>query len=113
MTLPAPAWRNRPGRDLIVTLAILYLVLAGSAFYFARDLIGSLTSPLLLAMSLPVGLLHSALTFNPMTIVGLLTPVALFVVMVLRMPGYVRIPLLVGLVAVVIYVTMQMGIVVN
>ena len=113
MTLPAPAWRNRPGRDLIFTLAILYLLLGGYAFYLSRDLIGSLTSPLLLAMSLPIGLMHSVLTFNPLTIVGLVTPVALFVVLVLRMPGYVRIPLLVGMVVVVIYVTLQMGIVVN
>ena len=113
MTLAVQRWRNRPGRDLILAVAILYVSLAAYSFYVTRDLVGSLTSPLLLALSLPIGLMHSVLIFNPMTIVGLVTPVALFVVLVLRMPGYVRIPLLVGMVVVVINVTMQMGIVVN
>ena len=114
MTMTLNRWRNRPGRDLLIALAILYAMFAAYAFYVSQDVTGSLTSPLLLAMTLPMGLAHAVLTINGLlTPVALAVPVALVVVLVVRMPGYLRIPLLVALVLVAVYVTVQMGIVVS
>ena len=114
MTMTLNTWRNRPGRDLLITLAILYVMSAVYAFYISQDVTGSLTSPLLMAMTLPMGLAHAVLTMNGLlTPLALVLPVALVAALIVRMSGYVRVPLLVGLVLLVVYVTVQMGIVVR
>ena len=107
-------WRNRPGRDLLITLAILYVMLAAYTFYVSADATGSLTAPFLVGMTLPMGLAHAVLTMNGLlTVAALIIPFALLVVLIVRMPGYVRVPLLVGLVLLAVYVTVEMGIYVS
>ena len=114
VTMTLNTWRNRPGRDLLITLAVLYVMLAAYAFYVSADVTGSLTAPFLVGMTLPMGLAHAVLTMNGLlTVAGLIIPVALLVVLIVRMPGYVRVPLLVGLVLLAVYVTVEMGIYVS
>jgi hypothetical protein len=65
-------------------------------------------------MTLPMGLAHAVLTMNGwLTVVSLLLPFAVIVVLVVRMPGYLRVPLLLAMVLLAFYVTTVMGIVVT
>lgn len=108
-------WRNRPGRDLLIALAILYL--AGVAYAFALsfkgDVSGALIAPFVLALTLPMGILHALMIPSWITIPALALPVALIAVLAIRMPGYVRVPLLIVVAGAAIYVTWMMGIVVT
>lgn len=107
-------WRNRPGRDLLLALALLYVGFAAYGFYLSGDVTGSLTSPLLVAMTLPMGLAHAVLTMNGLlTPLALVLPFALIAILIIRMPGFVRVPLLIAISLLAGYVTLQMGIVVS
>lgn len=108
-------WRNRPGRDLLIALAILYV--AGFVYAFSLaldgDVSGALFAPFILALTLPMGILHALMIPSWMTLFAVALPVALVAVLVIRMPGYVRVPALIALAGAAIWVTWMMGIVVS
>jgi len=106
-------WRNRPGRDLLIVLAILYVATAIYAFSASGDITGSLASPFLVAMTLPMGLAHALMIQTWTTLLALAIPIGLIVVLAVRMPWYARIPLLLVLAGASIYVTWATGIVVS
>jgi hypothetical protein len=66
-----------------------------------------------LALTLPMGILHALMLPSWVTIFALALPVALVAALVVRMPGYVRVPLLIAIAGAAIYVTWMMGIVVT
>lgn len=108
-------WRNRPGRDLLIALAILYVAGVAYAFSLALDgdISGALFAPFVLALTLPMGILHALMIPGWITLPALALPFVLIALLVVRMPGYVRVPLLIALAGAAIYVTWMMGIVVS
>ena len=106
-------WRNRPGRDLLIALAILYVAGFIYAFTLDGDVSGALFAPFVLALTLPMGILHALMIPSWVTIFALALPFALIAALIFRMPGYVRVPLLIAIAGAAIYVTWMMGIVVT
>jgi hypothetical protein len=108
-------WRNRPGRDLLIALAILYVAGVAYAYSLALDgdISGALFAPFVLALTLPMGILHALMVPSWVTIFALALPVALVAALIVRMPGYVRVPLLIAIAGAAIWVTWMMGIVVT
>jgi hypothetical protein len=106
-------WRNRPGRDLLIALVILYVAAAIYTFTQSGDVSGSLMAPFLVGLTLPMGFAQALMIPTWTTLVALAIPLALILIIAIRMPGYVRVPLLLLLAAVSFYVTWAMGIVIS
>ena len=108
-------WRNRPGRDLLITLLILYVagVIYAYSLSLNGDISGALFAPFVLALTLPMGILHALMIPSWITLPALALPAALIAALIIRMPGYVRVPVLIAIAGAAIYVTWMMGIVVT
>src|SRR5688572_6062752 len=101
-------FRNRPGRDLLLALVISYLMLAVAALVLSQSM-AALGSAALVAALVPVGLLLAMMKVDLNAGLGLVAVLALAAAFLIRMPGYVRVPLLVVIFAGAYYVTLQAG----
>ena len=104
-------FRNRPGRDLLVALAIAYVALAIPAVILSQS--AALATAAMVCALVPVGLLLAIMKADLIAALGLALIVALAVTFAVRMPGYVRVPLLVAIFAGCYYCTLQAGTVIN
>lgn len=104
-------WPNRPGRDLLISLAILYVGYAALTLVRTGDLQGSLLAPFFFfALTVPAGIGYSLLIVSWLTPIAVAAPVVALGALVVRTPWFVRIPLVVLAAVAAGFVTVRMGV---
>lgn len=101
-------FRNRPGRDLLIALAIGYLA-AAMPLLVAVPAPETLLSAALACAMIPLGVMVAIMRADLISVVGLGLLVALVVAFAVRLPGVVRIPLLLVIFGAAYWCAMQAG----
>ena len=109
---PTQKWRNRPGRDLLIALLVSYAALAVPVLLVTQDVSGFVTAGLIYGM-VPVGLILAIMKADLIAAVGLALVLGVMAVFILRMPGLVRVPVLLAMFAASYYCTLVSGTVLN
>ena len=101
-------FRNRPGRDLLIALGIGYIV-AAAALLLAAPAFETLLAAGLACAMIPLGVMVAIMRADLMAIFGLALIVALVAIFAVRMPGLVRVPLLLAVFGGAYWCAMQSG----
>ena len=101
-------FRNRPGRDLLVALVLGYLALAIPVLVMTQSA-GVLASAGLILVLVPVGVLLAIMKADLTAALALALVVGLATSFFIRMPGFLRVPLLLALFAGLYYCTLVAG----
>ena len=101
-------FRNRPGRDLLIALAVGYAA-AALPLLMAAPAVETLLSAALACAMIPMGVMVAIMRADLMALLGLGLLVALVLAFVFRMPGVVRVPLLLAIFGAAYWCALQAG----